>query len=483
MDLDITPSELLHSYLDGELEQELELTLFSHLNSSPELRNEMRDVLALKRAVRSDKVAFTPPLAATAAVFGTLGMSVPATMSALGGASWLSAIWSKVWIPIVSAGASALITVGAINGFSDGDNSSATDNTGNQSLGNVANVLPQELPMLVAPEYNQSQLIEKSTSSSIHSHPTSENTNAGESAEAKTEVRTKVITKIKYVYLPSPSKESSSISSNSGNSSADNGKATSSNNSSNSSEPSVTTLTDELKRRANESSTIRDEQSASTLPTAMTSSLQKAQLRTSQFVAIPAVNSQGNPESAQEILLGGTSAEVISAERVSSTPIPVEIDKRFSIGIRGIASSSLVTVPAQAQSNVFNNTAFSLLYWASPNLGLGIEFGREPFAMNFTGVEGATRVRYQVHPSLMWGSAVMQLRMNSISGFRPFVQLNAGFTEYGLMPRLTIGTQYYLTKSVSMSAGFESPWLLYNHQNQWFSTPKAGFTYGFMFKF
>jgi hypothetical protein len=481
MDLEITPSELLHSYLDGELEQELELTLFSHLNSSPELRNEMRDMLALKNAVRSDKVAFTPPLAATAAVFGTLGMSVPATMSAVGGASWLSAVWSKIWIPLVSAGAGALVTVGAINGVSDSQSASSKDITATTSE-NVINAVPQELPMIAVPEYRQEQ------SASTHSHLSSMGSNSVQSAP---EIRTKIVTKIKYVYLPSPSTQSSAQVSTQSSSSPVIQSASSTNysslktrnNTEGSSESQASIISDELRRRASEGSASSDEkQSTSTLPIASTASLQKAQLRTSNFVVNQKASSEIQ-ESGQEVLLGGTSPEVISAERVESTPIPVEIDKRFSIGIRGIASTSLVTIPTQAQSNALNNTALSLLYWASPNLGLGIEFGREPFAMNFTGVESGSRVRYQVHPSLMWGSAVMQLRMNSFSGFRPFVQLNAGFTEYGFLPRLTIGTQYYLTKSVSMSAGFESPWLMYNHQNQWFTTPKAGFTYGLMFKF
>ncbi len=77
-------SEMLHAYLDGEATSTEEHVLFSALAENEDLRNEMRDLLAIRNAVHGDKEAFAPPLAATAAIFAGLGFSNPASASAVG---------------------------------------------------------------------------------------------------------------------------------------------------------------------------------------------------------------------------------------------------------------------------------------------------------------------------------------------------------------------------------------------------------------
>lgn len=103
---DLTSSELLHSFLEGELDSALEPTLFADLNAKSELRAEMRDMLAVQRAVKRDRAALVPPIASTAAVFGALGMST----SMLVNSSWGSAIWSKIWAPLAAAVVSGAVT-------------------------------------------------------------------------------------------------------------------------------------------------------------------------------------------------------------------------------------------------------------------------------------------------------------------------------------------------------------------------------------
>ena len=108
---DITSSELLHSFVEGELDANLEPTLFAELNSSTELRSEMRDLLAMQRAVKRDRAAIVPPIASTAAVFGALGMSTSLLVSE----GWLSALWSKVWVPLAAAAVSGAVTWYAVS--------------------------------------------------------------------------------------------------------------------------------------------------------------------------------------------------------------------------------------------------------------------------------------------------------------------------------------------------------------------------------
>ena len=76
-------SERLHAYLDGELNSAEEDTLFRDLAGSQELRGEMRDLVAIRNAVTSDKQGMIPPLAVTTALFTGLGFSVPASATTM----------------------------------------------------------------------------------------------------------------------------------------------------------------------------------------------------------------------------------------------------------------------------------------------------------------------------------------------------------------------------------------------------------------
>ena len=90
---DYTDARMLHAFLDGELDSAHEEVLFSKLASSSDLRAEMQDQLAIRTAIQHDTDAFTPPAAATAAVFGALGFSIPPTAAAATGFSSAQRWW------------------------------------------------------------------------------------------------------------------------------------------------------------------------------------------------------------------------------------------------------------------------------------------------------------------------------------------------------------------------------------------------------
>ena len=56
----LPPDEALYAFLDGELDQHHEQPLFDELAAQPELRTEMKDLLAIRNAVHRDAV-FPPP--------------------------------------------------------------------------------------------------------------------------------------------------------------------------------------------------------------------------------------------------------------------------------------------------------------------------------------------------------------------------------------------------------------------------------------
>jgi len=50
--------------------------------------------------------------------------------------------------------------------------------------------------------------------------------------------------------------------------------------------------------------------------------------------------------------------------------------------------------------------------------------------------------------------------------------------ETGPMARMTLGMEYDVSKSITLIGGIEGMSTLYSYQGQWFSTQKAGITYG-----
>ena len=90
-------SRMLHAFMDGELGGAQEEALFHKLSGDAALRAEMQDHLAIRKAIQHDIEAFTPPASATAAIFSTLGFTIPSgstTAAALpGGSSMLRSMW------------------------------------------------------------------------------------------------------------------------------------------------------------------------------------------------------------------------------------------------------------------------------------------------------------------------------------------------------------------------------------------------------
>lgn len=103
-------SELLNLLIDGELEEAQETPLFSELSQNEGLRQELRELLAIRESVRNDTEAFTPPPAATSNVFATLGIENPAVTSTVSGGAGIASTLRKIWIPAAAAIVATLFT-------------------------------------------------------------------------------------------------------------------------------------------------------------------------------------------------------------------------------------------------------------------------------------------------------------------------------------------------------------------------------------
>ncbi len=69
-------NQLLHDFLDGSLEQQNEQQLFIALASNDELRRELKQMVAIKTAVKSDFSAFQPSKESENKIFSSLGFTL-----------------------------------------------------------------------------------------------------------------------------------------------------------------------------------------------------------------------------------------------------------------------------------------------------------------------------------------------------------------------------------------------------------------------
>lgn len=108
--------QIIYEYIDGELPPEQESELFALLATDQEARNEMKSALAIKEAVRSDSVAFVPPIKSTNKIFSTLGFSEPSAVASTASISRFAALknWVLLQTKYIATGISSALVTAAI---------------------------------------------------------------------------------------------------------------------------------------------------------------------------------------------------------------------------------------------------------------------------------------------------------------------------------------------------------------------------------
>lgn len=113
-------SRLIHDFVDGTLNSVEEEQLFQMLASNDESRNELKQHLAIKSAVKNDTMAYTPTANSTMKVFSTLGFTAPivgaevnqgvSSSSATISSGTKAGFWSSFSSPIITGVVSTLAT-------------------------------------------------------------------------------------------------------------------------------------------------------------------------------------------------------------------------------------------------------------------------------------------------------------------------------------------------------------------------------------
>ncbi len=437
-------SDLLHAFLDGELEQAHEQPLFQELASSGELRNEMRELLAMRSAVQQDIEAFTPPPMATSNIFSTLGFTLPAAGTATLGETIPSAIgasstaatswWSKMWLPSAAAFIGAGITFWLLNwGYDSNLNAMASAHA--QEIQKIRNEANAQLSAQANSFRNQQQ-----------------------NDEPKVIIRTEkvYVPKVEYRYL-------------------DNAEQ------SNNAQLHIpnTTSNDNPKEESASLATVNERQPLfAQYYSSGTSNMFHKQ--SSSYFASPI---------AQDNTLVD-SHDALTGEIIESKFLPKDEPyyQSWSVKLGGVASTfaSTPTPTLDAPSATFNDLNVQLMYSVREDLSFGVKFGREAFPLHYNGVISGHNITRDQYSSVYWGGLSAQYQPEGLSffgGMQPYISLFGGASEIGTLFRSELGLQYPLSSRFSISAGYDISGLFYQFQDKGFTTVKTGLNSGIIIHF
>ncbi len=449
-----TPSELLHSFLDGELDSTSEQQLFATLAESGDLRGEMRDLLAMKTAVSGDIEAFTPPADTTKALFASLGFAAPIAISAPvevppaeaipipmpGATAGAVSVGSKVigfiqqaWIPVASAAMAAVFAGVVVGNIYENDikNLEAKNNSG----------------------LKQIALLKESRNNSFKNQNTTIALQNTATTLASSELQllkgseiinnnTRVLKEIEYRdrQIANLLKENSALKSSA---LKENTTVVNSN------------VTEDFKENS----------------------------------AMANISESDIAEFSQPSLTRNPAME-LPAQQHSPLPEIENMMENSTLYIRGISARSF---PDPADENLktkslLNNIAVGYMAPVSENLSLGVEFGQESFGQDFTGTADDGRVfKYEQSPNLIWGAAGARYTFfkaeTNIGSVELFGQGMVGGTTLGPVGKGIAGVAYHTGSRMSVMLGAEATTLFYTYQSNSYTTKKLGLTYGISYHF
>lgn len=151
----------------------------------------------------------------------------------------------------------------------------------------------------------------------------------------------------------------------------------------------------------------------------------------------------------------------------------------FSLTLRGFTTHSFVDQKVTPNFNPFiNNVSAGFQYDLSKEDAVFVELGQESVVQRFTGIENNYTIQYDQTYHAPWAMIGWQHRFDGGNSFKPLIRVGGGAMETGPMARMTIGVEYDLTRNITLIGGIEGMSTFYSYKGQWFSTQKAGITYG-----
>ncbi len=134
---------------------------------------------------------------------------------------------------------------------------------------------------------------------------------------------------------------------------------------------------------------------------------------------------------------------------------------------------------------LFNNNSLALLYSVTDELAVGGEVRQENFFQKYQGYDRllATESVYEQQPNFTSGGVFLRYANCTVSFLNPFVQLTGGANETGFIARGMAGLIVKPLKDVSIIVGFEYSRLYYGYQGDNFLSDKRTLMYGLSYTF
>lgn len=438
-------SELIHDFLDGTMEQAEEEEFLIVIARSTDLREELRQALALKAAFKADFQALTPPMHLTNSIFAEMGFVAPSA-SALG-TSALATMGTSTSASVVTGGMFAAIHtflqgsfwVALVSSFLTAAlfltwNHFVAEESGQQErIVQLPATLALQRMMPPVSSLQETKHLHKVTreqwaSSSTHDFKQNNirNFNSKEQAQSSAQQRQDdsgfgiSFSSDSIVSIPS--------------------------------DATAFTSPDNVLPPSAQASAVREP----LLPTV-------------------ALDKQHQTISAQEPI------SLIETNRGADG-----FFQHLQINARGITSVSLprATLPSNP-SSFLRNTAIGALYRLTEQHYFGFEVGEETFFQRFRATDGERQLvtDIQQNPSLLWTGLVYRYVMMPENNFSPILHTVLGGTQLGATGRVMLGLNYSPEARTQFTLGLESSVLVYTHQGVWYASPKIGITYGVSLKF
>lgn len=441
---------LLFELLDGTLESVREEAMFRELAVNEDLRNEFRQITAMRNAVQSDTAAFIPPAESTVAIFRRLGFVPPAPPPA-GFATKLATAAGHYTQAIVSGLTMTAITAAALF-FLMPRQPEDSNKTINYKAGSTNSF---------------STSIDKGTMSAGEEAQKNSATNSTELRENLSDSKTDSHTSpppreiIRYVYVNRPEQK---ISTQEGTSATKDAGINQS-------------AADES---AAHNQLLNDKVTATNPPEESTPIIAFAETHNAPKIAANSLLSGGGSNRRNPTLLPqfNSNAPVLQ-DNSSSAPT-------WEIGVRRLDSRSVEspTISNLSQS-ILNNTALTAMLPVFDDLKIGVEIAREEFFQRFEITENAKDTvflrRYEQYPSLWSGGITGQYALAQWGQLSPFVQAGIGLSTIGPIGRFGVGLRYSPAVPLSFVLQFEASGLRYSEQGTTYYSGKYGISYGMNF--
>lgn len=199
-----------------------------------------------------------------------------------------------------------------------------------------------------------------------------------------------------------------------------------------------------------------------------------AELKPTPEIAQQAVNT-----APVDVILPNNTQQIDIPKKELQAIINSEETSPFSLTLRGFTTHSFVDQKVTPNFNPFiNNVSAGFQYDLSKEDAVFVELGQESVVQRFTGIENNYTIQYDQTYHAPWAMIGWQHRFDGGNSFKPLIRVGGGAMETGPMARMTIGVEYDLTRSITLIGGIEGMSTFYSYKGQWFSTQKAGITYG-----